>query len=168
MMPTTFSSGGAVIATLVRTVVAAGSSATTLILTLPTILPTTFPSLSQELYHPQSVFVLHGMAGTTAAIKTGPVVDVLLQTAAISEALPGAEARRRQRSVGRGIRCVTRGLQAVATFVGSSTPARKACGSTVEKDHRTNVAHQKKHASSMLRTKREQAPSKTPLVDTRI
>lgn len=98
-MPLNFSANSAV--------AAADSSAAPLVLALPTTLSEPFPPFSQELYHPQRVLALDGMAGTAAAVKAGPVVDVLLQIAAVSEALPGAEPWWRHRSVERGTRKIT-------------------------------------------------------------
>lgn len=57
---------------------------------------------AQELHHPQRVSALDGVSGAAAAVEAGPVVDVLLNVAAVAEALPGAEAWRRDRPVGAG------------------------------------------------------------------
>lgn len=93
---------------------AAGSYAAPLVLALPTIWLSPFAPFPQELYHPQRVFALDRMAGTTAAIKAGSVVDVLLQTATATKTLPRAEAWRRHRPVERAIRrCIKCGVQAV-------------------------------------------------------
>lgn len=114
-MSATFSANGAAVgmpvgATASSAVAATGSSAAPLVLALPTILASSFAPFSQELYHSQRVFALDGMASTTATIKTGPVVDVLLQIAAVSEALPGAEPWWRHRSVEGGIRQIICGI----------------------------------------------------------
>ena len=61
------------------------------------------PSLTapQELHHPQRVSALDRVSGAAAAVEAGPVVYVLLHVAAVTEALPGAKARRRDRPADR-------------------------------------------------------------------
>lgn len=79
----TFDANGAADAVPVRAttnskVATASSSLPPLVLALPAIQASPFPTFSHELHHPKRVFALDGMAGTAAAIKTGAVVDVLL------------------------------------------------------------------------------------------